>query len=99
MSNLSTIKLLYANATSPSAVKAFIREYRRIGRWSKKADELLQQAFPNAYFDNNTGLNHGRSGVIRVEDGKIYIHKSRDAIRSRKTGYVYNRSRAWVINY
>jgi ABC-type nitrate/sulfonate/bicarbonate transport system substrate-binding protein len=99
MSNLSTIKLLYANATSPSAVKAFIREYKRARRWTKKAEDLLQQAFPNAYFDNNTGLNQGRSGAIRVDGRKIYLHKSQDAIRSRKTGYVYNRSRAWVINY
>ncbi len=89
---------IVAAATNKDAANAFVAEYNRLGRWSPKAESLFKAAFPNAYFDSNVGLNLGRSGSVLIDtDGDVYVFKCSEAVKARRSGYTYNRSRAWVI--
>lgn len=85
-------------------VKAFIQEWGRGFRWSPKAEQLFQEAFPNASYDGNIGLDLGRSGTCAiVTDNKEYpagsmiVFKSSLGVRSGANNHMYNRARGWVI--
>lgn len=90
---------LLKRGSDKDAIKAFVRAWVAQGKWSPKAESLLKLAFPNAKFYENLGLGIGKSGdcAIEISTNDLIIFKHSIGIKSRESGYMYNRSQGWVI--